>query len=261
MAVRPTAVADLFYPGNATKLREQVLSMLSERAPAHAPEAPKVLIVPHAGYVYSGAVAASAYRLLKPLHEKIRRVVIVGPAHRVYFRGMAIPAASGFASPLGEVILDGDALALLSRCADVMVSDQAHAEEHCLEVQLPFLQNVLDDFTLVPILVGECPADRVAAVLDLLWGGRETLIVISSDLSHFHSYQVAQRLDAQTSESIRAKRTSLTGEEACGAAAINGLMASRGVESLDVRALDVRNSGDTAGDRARVVGYGAYALA
>jgi AmmeMemoRadiSam system protein B len=242
-------------------LAEGVLEKAPAPAAGQAPGAPKVLIVPHAGYVYSGSVAASAYRLLTTLRERIKRVVLVGPAHRVYFRGMAIPAASGFASPLGEVNLDGNALALLSDCADVVVSDQAHAQEHSLEVQLPFLQSVLDDFTLVPILVGDCTADRVAAALDLLWGGPETLIVISSDLSHFHSYEVAQRLDAHTSESIRTKSRNLTGEEACGAAAINGLMASHGAESLDVHTLDVRNSGDTAGDRARVVGYGAYALA
>jgi len=251
----------MFYPGNAAKLREQVVSMLADQVAATVPGEPKVLIVPHAGYVYSGSVAASAYRLLTTMRERITRVVLVGPAHRVYFRGMAIPAASGFNSPLGEITLDTSALSLLSTSADVVVSDQAHAQEHSLEVQLPFLQSVLEDFTLVPVLVGECSADRVAAVLDLLWGGPETLIVISSDLSHFHSYEVAQRLDADTSESIRTKSRNLTGEEACGAAAINGLMASHGAESLVVHTLDVRNSGDTAGDRARVVGYGAYALA
>lgn len=261
MTVRSTAVADMFYPGNATKLREQVVSMLAEETPIAVPDAPKVLIVPHAGYVYSGSVAASAYRLLIPLREQITRVVLVGPAHRVYFRGMAIPAASGFNSPLGEIKLDASALTLVSTSADVVVSDQAHSQEHSLEVQLPFLQSVLEDFTLVPVLVGECSADRVAAVIDLLWGGPETLIVISSDLSHFHSYEVAQRLDAHTSESILTKSRNLTGEEACGAAAINGLMASHGAESLVVHTLDVRNSGDTAGDKARVVGYGAYALA
>ena len=235
--------------------------MLAEPARVQAPGAPKVLIVPHAGYMYSGSVAASGYRLLTGLREQITRVVLAGPAHRVYVQGMAVPAVTSFSSPLGDINLDANALAFLTPRADVMISDRAHAEEHSLEVQLPFLQSVLERFTLVPILVGDCPADRFAAVLDLLWGGPETLIVISSDLSHFHSYEVAQRLDAHTSESIRTKHSNLSGEEACGAAAINGLMACHGVQSLRVHTLDVRNSGDTAGDRTRVVGYGAYALA
>ncbi len=260
MVVREPAVAGTFYPGQPTRLRHELESFLEDAEPVRLAPAPKALIVPHAGYMYSGAVAASVYRRLKPIAAQIRRVVLLGPAHTVYLDGMAIPKVSGFATPLGEIPVDDEAIKVVSSLPGVVYSNAAHSREHSLEVQLPFLQTVLNDFSLVPIVVGRCEADRVAAVIDALWGGPETLILISSDLSHFLSYGEARELDGSTCKRIVDKSSDLTGEEACGAHAINGLMRSRHCQALSVEVVDLRNSGDTAGDRRRVVGYGAFAL-
>ena len=259
MKTRPAAVAGFFYPGETATLERAVKELIAD-APASNADA-KALIAPHAGYVYSGPTAAHAYRLLESRREKIRRVVLLGPAHRVYLQGMALPSVEAFATPLGAVPIDAAAVQLVREMPGVQVSDEAHAAEHSLEVHLPFLQTVLEDFTLVPIVVGVCPASEVEAVLDALWGGDETLIVASSDLSHFHAYSEARKIDANTTSRIEARETSLQGEEACGAYALNGLLLAAKARELHVHTLDVRNSGDTAGDRHRVVGYGAYALA
>ena len=259
MKARNAAVAGLFYPGEAATLGRTVEALLAA-APADCVAA-KAMIVPHAGYRYSGPVAAAAYRLLEDRRALIRRVVLLGPAHRVYLRGMALPSVDAFATPLGDVPIDTDAVRQALALPGMQLSDDAHAVEHSIEVHLPFLQAVLDDFTLVPIVVGECPAREVEAAIDMLWGGDETLIVVSSDLSHFHSYRDAQVIDANTTARIEAREATLDGDEACGAFALNGLMLAAKKRGLRVRTLDVRNSGDTAGDRSRVVGYGAYALA
>lgn len=221
--------------------------------------APKALIAPHAGYVYSGPIAATAYHLLAEHCAGISRVVLLGPAHRVYLTGLAFPSVDAFETPLGEVMLDRAGIEQALTLPGTVVSDDAHALEHCLEVQLPFLQAVLTDFRLVPIVVGNCPAEMVARVLENFWDD-ETLFVVSSDLSHYHRYAEAQQLDAETSARIVSRDDSLHGEAACGAAAINGLMQLARTHALTVTQLDVRNSGDTAGDRRQVVGYGAYAL-
>ena len=204
--------------------------------------------------------AAIAYRALEERHDRIHRVVLLGPAHRVYLQGMAVPSVDAFTTPLGDVPIDAAAVRQALALPGVQTSDQAHAQEHSLEVHLPFLQTVLDDFSLVPIVVGVCPAEQVEAVIEALWGGDETLIVVSSDLSHFHQYEDAREIDEHTTARIEACESTLHGEEACGAYAINGLMLAAKVHGLQVRTLDVRNSGDTAGDPNRVVGYGAYAL-
>lgn len=258
MSARHAAVAGLFYPRDSAALERTVMELLAA-APAGNVHA-KAIIAPHAGYPYSGPTAAHAYRLLEGRRDRIRKVVLIGPAHRVYLRGMALPSVDAFATPLGDVPIDLDGVELALAEPATQVSDEAHALEHSLEVHLPFLQAVLDDFRLVPIVVGECPADEVAAVLEALWGGEETVIVASSDLSHFHAYADAQAIDAQTTERIEARETSLKGEEACGAYALNGLLLAAQAHDLQVRTLDIRNSGDTAGDQHRVVGYGAYAL-
>lgn len=259
MKARNAAVAGLFYPGEAATLGPTVEALLAA-APADSAPA-KAMIVPHAGYRYSGPVAAAAYRLLEDRRALIRRVVLLGPAHRVYLRGMALPSVDAFATPLGDVPIDTDAVRQALALPGMQLSDDAHAVEHSIEVHLPFLQAVLDDFTLVPIVVGVCPAHEVEAAIDMLWGGDETLIVVSSDLSHFHAYRDAQVIDANTTARIEAREATLDGDEACGAFALNGLMLAAKKRGLKVRTLDVRNSGDTAGDRSRVVGYGAYALA
>jgi AmmeMemoRadiSam system protein B len=223
--------------------------------------APKALIVPHAGYIYSGPVAASAYARLRDAGSQIRRVVLLGPAHRLAFPGLALSSASAFATPLGAVELDPQAQESLRKFPTVQVLDPAHAQEHSLEVQLPFLQEVLDDFHLVPILVGRATSEEVSAVLELLWGGDETLLLISSDLSHYHDYATAQQLDAATSRAIEELRPeALDFEDACGCLPVCGLLQSARQRGMAVETLDVRNSGDTAGDRNRVVGYGSYAF-
>ena len=259
MTIRDPAVAGMFYPGQPTRLREDVQNMLQSAPGAGDLPAPKALIVPHAGYVYSGPIAASVYQRLAPLRQAIRKVVLLGPAHTVYLDGMAIPDVSAFATPLGRVPLDLSTLESISTLPGVVRSNAAHSREHSLEVQLPFLQLLLDDFRLVPVVVGHCEADRVAALIDVLWGGEETLIVISSDLSHYLPYDEAQAVDGNTCRRILDKASTLSGEEACGAHAINGLMRTMHCRDLTVEVVDLRNSGDTAGDRRRVVGYGAFA--
>ncbi|MCZ6471439.1 MAG: AmmeMemoRadiSam system protein B [Gammaproteobacteria bacterium] len=259
MSTREAAVAGSFYEAQTADLRQQVNQFVAQ-SPEVSSVKPKVLIVPHAGYVYSGSTAAQAYRSLESQRDGIRRVVLLGPAHRVYLEGMAVPSVDTFSTPLGEVQLDARAIEQILTLPGVIVSDEAHREEHSLEVQLPFLQSVLKQFTLVPIVVGHCDAKTVAAVIDELWGGLDTLVVISTDLSHFHSYEAARQIDASTCDRILQKSSDLSGEQACGARVVNGLMSSEHSRSLDVELLSACNSGDTAGSRDRVVGYGAFLL-
>ena len=256
---REPAVAGLFYPRAPAALRSTVEDFLKDQ-PRLATR-PKALVVPHAGYIYSGPVAATAYAQLVKGRAEIRRVVLLGPSHRVAFRGLAVPSVDAFVSPLGTVTVDRAAVDKILHLPQVLVSDEAHLEEHSLEVHLPFLQIVLDEIALVPIVVGEASAAEVAAVLELLWGGDETLIVVSSDLSHYHDYATAQRLDRATTDAIEALRRDIHPEQACGCRPLNGLLAAAATHELSVQTLDLRNSGDTAGTRDQVVGYGAYALA
>ena len=258
--VRPAAVAGLFYPRDRAELTATVDALL-ERAPQSASGAPvpKLLIAPHAGYVYSGSIAASVYALIRPARDRIRRVVLLGPTHRVPVRGLALPEADAFATPLGTVEIDREAAAAASRLPQVTASAPAHAFEHSLEVHLPFLQSILGRFSLVPFAVGDADASEVAQVLDLLWGGAETLIVSSSDLSHYHPYDVAQAIDRQTADAILHLRIDITHDQACGATPVIGANLAAQRRRLRPQLLDLRNSGDTAGDRGRVVGYGAFA--
>ncbi len=263
--VREPAVAGSFYPADAQRVQAIVREYLAEANPGDAGEVPAALIVPHAGYVYSGPVAASAYARLRPstmTARTIRRVVLVGPSHRVALRGLATPRADAFATPLGMVPLDRPGLERVSLLPQVRVLDEAHAQEHSLEVQLPFLQEVLGAFTLVPLVTGDATALEVAEVLDVLWDAPDTLVVVSSDLSHYHDYAVAKRLDAETTAAIEALRPEgLHAESACGRVGIRGLLLLAQRRGLCVETLDVRNSGDTTGLRDAVVGYGAYAFA
>lgn len=257
--VKPAAVAGFFYPADPVELEHTVSAYLDDAAPGVAP--PKALIAPHAGYIYSGAIAATGYASLKPVRDSVSRVILLGPAHRVYFHGMALPAATAFATPLGRVDIDRTAVETISRLEQVVMMDQAHEEEHSLEVHLPFLQVCLAAFTLVPLVVGEATADQVAEVLELLWGGDETLIVISSDLSHYHDYATAKRIDAHTGAAIqRAEPEKIGPEQACGCRPLGGLLQIAKRRQMLINILDQRNSGDTAGGRDRVVGYGAYSF-
>jgi AmmeMemoRadiSam system protein B len=222
---------------------------------------PKAVIVPHAGYVYSGAVAGSAYARLAAGRDTIRRVVLFGPTHRVPVRGLALPTARAFATPLGEIELDREAAASALTLPCVCESDAAHAFEHSLEVQLPFLQEVLRAFTIVPFAVGDATPHEVADVIRLLWGGPETLIVVSSDLSHYHRYAEAQEIDRATADGVLALSPTLDHAQACGATPINGLLLCARERGMQPELLDLRNSGDTAGDKSQVVGYASFAFA
>jgi len=261
-SVRPPAVAGSFYPGSPEPLRVALREAFADAVVPPADAAvPKALVVPHAGYVYSGAIAASAYARIVPARSTIRRVVLLGPSHRVYVRGLAVPGVDAFRTPLGIVPIDASGRDAALDLAGVRVDDRAHAHEHSLEVQLPFLQSVLDDFELLAFSVGDATVDEVTAVLDVCWGGPETLVVISTDLSHYHGHDEATRLDARTAAAIVACRPDDVGDsDACGAYPLRGLLQAASERGLSVERLDLRNSGDTAGDRHRVVGYGAFAV-
>ena len=260
--VRPAAVAGTFYPGRTGPLRATVDGLLAEAAahlPVPPPPAPKALIAPHAGYVYSGPVAASAYARLAPVADRIERVVLLGPAHRAPVRTMALSSADAWETPLGTVALDGAGRVALSGL--LPVDDRAHAPEHSLEVHVPFLQRALrGEWALLPIIVGHPTPDQVADVLDLVWGGDETLIVVSTDLSHYLPYDEAATIDRRTAAAIVARSTAVRPDEACGAYPVTGLLAAADRHHLEVELVDLRCSGDTAGPRDQVVGYGAFVL-
>jgi AmmeMemoRadiSam system protein B len=260
-SVRAPAVAGMFYPGEGRELSQTLAQMLGQAA-HDAPEraVPKAIIAPHAGYIYSGPVAASVYALLAAGRSRITRVVLLGPTHRVAVRGLALPGCNAFATPLGTVGIDASAVDRLRNMPQVVVSAQAHALEHSLEVHVPFLQAVIEKFTLVPLAVGQASAEEVAEVLDALWGGPETLIVVSSDLSHYLSYSDAQAVDRATAKAILGFATDISHEQACGATPVTGLTHAARRRGLKPELIDLRNSGDTEGDKNRVVGYGAFAF-
>lgn len=258
-AVRQPAVAGLFYPDDRERLLMTLDQLMTEMV-SDAP-VPKALIVPHAGYPYSGGVAARAYAQLAAEAGRISRVVLLGPAHRVPFRGLAAPSVEWFATPLGEVALDRMAIDDLLELPQVVEMDAPHADEHSLEVQLPFLQHLLGPFELIPLVVGEASAAHVGQVLERLWGGDETLILISSDLSHYLDYDTARERDAATCRHIRALEPEDIGlDDACGRNPIKGLLWMAARRGMRVEQLMYRNSGDTAGDKRRVVGYGSFAV-
>jgi AmmeMemoRadiSam system protein B/AmmeMemoRadiSam system protein A len=259
--VRPAAVAGAFYPGDPRQLAADLDEMLGG-VESFEPRFgfPKAVIVPHAGYIYSGPIAARAYDELGPARGVVSRVVLLGPVHRVPVRGLALPDADAFETPLGRVRIDARAAQQLSDLPQVVKSGPAHAMEHSLEVQLPFLQRMLGEFSLAPLAVGDATTDQVAEVIDRLWGGRETLFVVSTDLSHYHAYEDSRRIDGDTAARIEAFATDIGHEQACGATPLNGLLRVARARGLAMRRLGVCNSGDTAGGRGRVVGYGAFAL-
>ncbi len=258
-SIRHPAVAGLFYPCDAYQLRVMVRKLLQNANPSEP--LPKAIIAPHAGYVYSGPVAASAYALLQPGRDVIRRVILIGPSHRVGFHGIAVSRADIFATPLGSIPIDYGAIEKILDLPFVKSLDEAHLLEHSLEVHLPFLQTVLDRFELIPLVVGSTAASEVSTVLERLWEDTETLTVISSDLSHYYDYATAKRMDQATSVAIeRLQPEGIGRESACGRTAINGLLHFARQAGLRARTLDLRNSGDTAGSKDRVVGYGSYAF-
>ena len=259
MTTREAAVAGLFYPAKGRELATDIDTMLAAAPLADkTARPPKVVVVPHAGYIYSGPVAAAVYRQLAPHADGYRRVVLLGPAHRVNLEGLALPEADRFATPLGDVAVESDSAARLARLDQVFVSDAAHRQEHSLEVQLPFLKRILGGFEIVPLVVGRAAPEAVAEVIDAAWGGPETLIVISSDLSHYLPYDRARRIDAETCRRISDGRADLSGEQACGASVLNGLARSSHRRELVTTLVDLRTSGDTAGPQDSVVGYAGF---
>jgi AmmeMemoRadiSam system protein B len=254
--VRRPAVAGTFYPADPDDLRAAIAAAFAgARPPADGAPVPKALVAPHAGYVYSGAVAASAYTRIAPAKNRVERVVLLGPAHRVWVEGVVASGYDTWRTPLGDVAVD--------RPQNVPVDDMAHADEHSLEVHVPFLQTVLRaDFTLVPLVVGHASPQHVAQILDDLWGGDETLVVVSTDLSHYHDHATAAQLDRVTAARVAARAYDELGDrDACGVYPLRGLLAAARQRDLAVELLDLRNSGDTAGPHDRVVGYGAWAIA
>ncbi len=260
-AIRPPAVAGMFYPREADVLRRDVAALLASAQVPQGVLVPKAIIVPHAGYIYSGPTAAAAYARLRPARHVIHRVVLVGPAHRLAFQGLAASAVEAFETPLGRIPIDRAALAAIASIPHVGGLEAAHEQEHSLEVQLPLLQTVLDRFTLVPLVAGMVDPETVVQVLDALWGGPETLIVISSDLSHYLDYVTARTMDASTRAAIERLDPAPIGfDQACGRIGVSAMLTVARRRGLAVETVDLRNSGDTAGPRDRVVGYGAWAF-
>ncbi|SFK94936.1 hypothetical protein SAMN05216302_102219 [Nitrosomonas aestuarii] len=257
-ATRKPAVAGQFYPLDVQQLSEEIRQLIS-RAKRYV-LTPKALIVPHAGYIYSGAIAATAYATLGSMATIIKRVILLGPTHHVAVRGLALPDVGCLETPLGTVNVDAEAVQVISDLPQVIMSTEAHAWEHSLEVQLPFLQHVLDDFNVLPLAVGMASAEEVAEVLDRVWGGDETLIVISSDLSHYLPYATAQQMDSATVRSILQLIQPIAHDHACGGTPISGLIVAARKHHLKPQLLDLRNSGDTAGSHDQVVGYAAIAF-
>lgn len=258
-AVRRPAAAGTFYPRDAELLEETVAGLLAGARVARNGRI-RAVIAPHAGYVYSGAVAAEAFAGLKALKGRIERFVVIGPAHFVRFRGIAVPSVAAFRTPLGEVPLDREAIGEIAGLPQIVTNDEPHAGEHALEVELPFLQMVLGAVPVIPLVVGSARAEEVAEVLERLWD-EKTLVVVSSDLSHYHDYQTARRLDAATAAAIECCDEGAIGPgDACGALALRGMLIEAKRRRLAIERLDLRNSGDTAGDRNRVVGYGAWVV-
>jgi MEMO1 family protein len=259
-AIRRTAVAGLFYPADPSELKSTVENLLAHSKVKRGQSRICALIVPHAGYVYSGPVAAEAFALLRTENHHAARVVIIGPSHTMLFQGIAASSAKAFVTPLGEILLDTAAILEIANLPSVVVDDEPHTNEHALEVELPFLQTVLGAIRIVPLLVGSATRRDVAAILRGLWHD-DTLIVVSSDLSHYLRYENARRCDCATAEAIeRLDETAIDFEDACGALPIRGLLIEAKRRGLSIERLDLRNSGDTAGDRNRVVGYGAWAI-
>ncbi len=262
MGTRPAAVAGMFYPGEAKRLAAAVETYLADARPSHGKtqtQMPKAVIAPHAGYQYSGPIAGSAYGSLVPHAHGIERVILIGPSHRVPFNGVACSTATAFDTPLGAVPVDRDAIEALLKDGLIQENDAAHAREHSLEVHLPFVQRVFPGARVVPLLAGDQDHEGVAAILARLWGGPETVIVVSSDLSHYHDYETARRLDHETAETIEERRAgAVDPDQACGATPVNALLQIAADKGLSAATLDLRNSGDTAGPRDAVVGYGAF---
>ncbi|AQS39688.1 AmmeMemoRadiSam system protein B [Shewanella psychrophila] len=268
-SIRPPAVAGLFYPADPMALSAELSSYMSQASLHKMPNStakmtPKAIIVPHAGYIYSGLVAAHGFSCISAIADKIKRVVLLGPAHTVYLQGCALPESTHFSTPLGNLTIDRSSTAKLATYDAVTISNIPHKNEHSLEVELPFLQHCLNEFELLPIVVGDIAPEAMADLLELVWGGDETLIVVSSDLSHFHPYDEAKRLDLETCQKIQAKKSDISSDQACGCRSLNALSLQLIRHNLCITQLSYQNSGDSeissADDKNRVVGYASFII-
>ncbi len=258
--VRTTAVAGAFYPSEPEILSKDIQRYIEETPSVSLP-VPKAIIVPHAGYEYSAGVAASAYKLLKSGRKSIKKVVILAPSHKIGFNGMALTKASAYETPLGNVEIDKEMNEQLLALPLVDYLEEAHKSEHSLEVQLPFLKEALDDFKLIPVITGNASPTDVETLLETVWGKKDTLIVISTDLSHYLPYNEACILDNKTKTAIEnLDIDSIEQEQACGYVPLKGMLTIAKAKKMQVETLEVKNSGDTSGSKNRVVGYGAWAF-
>ncbi len=259
--VRPPVVAGMFYPSNRKDLETEIERAFRHAVPADPDLVPRALVAPHAGYVYSGAIAASAFSLLEPIRHKVHRVVLLGPSHRIHLDGIGVTSVEAWDTPLGRVAIDDELRSSVLGFPWAHVNDRAHAPEHSLEVEVPFLQTVLDDFTLLPLVVGETDPAEVSDTIDAVWDTPETIVVVSTDLSHYLPHGEAVSRDNATARQILAMDPTRIGDhDACGCRPLRGLLRAAKNRGLTVHQLDLRNSGDTAGDKERVVGYGAFAV-
>src|SRR5215831_9025559 len=259
ISLQPASVAGTFYPADPAELAAGVDGSLSRANPPLL--SPKAVIAPHAGHIYSGDIAAAAYRLLAQRKGEIKRVILMGPNHRKPLRGMALSPADAWATPFGPLPVAPVARDMLMRQPGVVVDPAPFVNEHSLEVHLPFIHRALGEVRVLPILVGQASMESVSSALDLLWGGPETAIIVSSDLSHYHDYATCQAKDEETTIAIeRLQPQGCDGDRACGRFSIHGLLDQAQRRDLRETALDVRNSGDTHGPRDRVVGYGSFAF-
>lgn len=260
--IRQPAVAGLFYPADPGRLREMANEFLETAVPPATPLNPKAIIAPHAGYIYSGPIAGSAFKPWQGQMDNVTRILLIGPAHTMAITGLAGVSASAMRTPLGDVLVDEEGMKMLRPLPQVQIHDGAHSREHCLEVMLPFLQLIAPQAKIVPLVVGQGHGREVAEVLQILWGGPETRIVISSDLSHYYDYHTAKKLDAATAQAVETLQPEeLSSESACGRIPIQGLLYQARAHHLNAHTVDLRNSGDTAGSHDRVVGYGAFLFA
>jgi AmmeMemoRadiSam system protein B len=259
---RPAVQAGRFYPASPDALGRRVEEYL-EAGVAGATDDPVAVIAPHAGYKYSGPIAGSAFApWIKTGGTHPRRVVLLGPSHFVDFNGLALAPHAAWSTPLGTVGVDAQAMESLRQFPFVRVYEPAHEREHCLEVELPFLQAVFPSLTVVPLVIGRARDEEVAEVLDALWSDDSTRVVVSSDLSHYLAHEEARSMDRDTARAVEGRDAdALTPTRACGYRAIRGLLSIARRRDLAIRTVDLRNSGDTAGSRDAVVGYGAFHLA
>lgn len=257
---RNPAVAGIFYASEPKKLDSEVAHYLTSDF-RQSTVRPKILIVPHAGYQYSASVAAKAYLQLQKFSGKIKNVILVGPSHRVAFNGIAVSSADDFKTPLGNVALNKEIIGeMIKNNHDVLYYDAAHQEEHCLEVQLPFLQKVLNKFKIVPLVYGNISPEKLAVALEPYLQDDKNIVIISADLSHYYNYDTAKDIDAETADKINSREPSLTEHMSCGATGINAALILAKKDHLHPDMLELANSGDTSGDKERVVGYGAWSF-